>query len=106
MSTQTAPLTHDDPTRVASFSIMLSGVRCLLSYVVLPWLLPALRIGTGTGPVIGLVVGAVAVGFNLRSIAIFRNSGHRWARVAITMNCLMLASLAVLAVLDIRALLA
>ncbi|MEO7428860.1 MAG: hypothetical protein ABIY48_05700, partial [Acidimicrobiales bacterium] len=41
-------------------SLLISMVRCLLTYVVLPFVAPLLGIGLGVTPVVGIVVGAVA----------------------------------------------
>ena len=37
----------DSSTRMFSKSMVISGIRCMLSYVVFPWLLPVLGV-TGT----------------------------------------------------------
>ena len=76
--------TVDDVTaRVFSVSILISAVRCLLTYVLFPWVLPAAGEAGGVGPGLGLVVGLVAIFFNLASIRRFWRSRHRW-RWAIT----------------------
>jgi hypothetical protein len=98
--------TDDDrATRAFSTSVLVSGVRCTLAYVVFPWLLPALGLASGAGPAIGLVIGPVAVAFNVASIRRFHASDHRWKWHITTLNCAVIALLAVLFVLDVRALL-
>ncbi|HVC25348.1 MAG TPA: hypothetical protein VND23_06300 [Acidimicrobiales bacterium] len=76
-----------DPTRQAqaqrlfSGSILLSALRCLLSYVVLPVLTPLLGAATSVGPAVGLPIGIVALYFDVRGIRRFWLAGHRrrWA---------------------------
>lgn len=64
--------------RVFSMAIMVSAVRCLLTYLVLPFAAPALGFATGVGPAVGLGVGAVAVVANVFSIRRFHRACHRW----------------------------
>lgn len=59
-------------------AILVSAVRCLLTYLVLPFAAPALGFATGVGPVVGLGVGAVAVVANGFSIRRFHRACHRW----------------------------
>lgn len=69
----------DDPaTRAFSISMLISGVRCTLTYVIFPWILPALGLVGGVGPAVGLVIGVVAIASNVASIRRFHRSGHRW----------------------------
>ena len=53
----------DLAARRFSRSMLVSGVRCMLTYVVFPWLLPALGWASGVGPWIGLPIGLLAIGF-------------------------------------------
>lgn len=59
-------------------SIVISAIRCLLTYVLFPWVLPAVGVANGVGPGIGLVVGVVALVSNVASIRRFWVSRHRW----------------------------
>ncbi len=71
--------TNDDEVyRLFSTSIVISATRCLLSYVVFPIFAPAIGAATGAGPAIGLVVGVVALVFDVLSIRRFWLSEHRW----------------------------
>jgi hypothetical protein len=91
----------DDPTRAASLSLVLSGVRCLLAYVIFPWVLPAASRSRGVGPAIGLVVGLVAIGFNIASIRRFQRSDHRWKWPITVLNSIVIVLLVVLIVRDL-----
>lgn len=90
-----------DPTRVASVSMVVSGVRCLLAYIVFPWVLPAAGRAGNVGPSIGLLVGLVAIGFNVASIRRFQRSAHRWRWHITTLNVAVIVLLAVLVVQDV-----
>jgi len=90
-----------DPTRAASLSMVISGVRCLLTYVVFPWVLPAASRTSGVGPTVGLVVGLVAIGFNVASIRRFQRSNHRWRWHITALNSIVIALLVVLVARDV-----
>jgi hypothetical protein len=92
---------ENDPTRAASISMAISGIRCILAYIVFPWVLPAASRTKGVGPTIGLVVGVVAIGFNVASIRRFQRSAHRLKWYVMTLNCIVIAMLLVLVVRDI-----
>lgn len=79
----------------------ISGVRCLLAYVVFPWVLPAASRSSGVGPAIGLVIGVIAIGFNVASIRRFQRSNHRWRWHITVLNSVVIALLAVLVVRDV-----
>ena len=88
-------------TGLFSRSVLISGVRCTLAYVVFPWLLPLVGLSDSTGPVIGLVIGVIAIGFNIASIRRFHASDHRWKWPITALNVTMITLLVVLAVEDI-----
>ncbi len=102
-SEQTA--TTDPATRIFSRSIVISGTRCLLAYVVFPWILPLLGVAKGVGPIIGIVISVVAIGFNIASIRRFWISGHRYRYVIVALNCSVIVLLTILLWVDVRDLL-
>lgn len=61
-----------------SVSIVLSALRCLLSYIVLPLVVPLVGTAAGVGPIIGIPVAAVALVFDVRSTRRFWLADHRW----------------------------
>jgi len=110
-STETAPpaapaarATDDEATRVFSRSVVISGIRCTLAYVVFPWILPLLHVSDRVGPWIGLVIGVVAVGFNIASIRRFWVADHRWKWPITVLNVSVIVLLAILFVQDLRSL--
>lgn len=94
----------DEPTRVFSTSILVSASRCLLAYVVFPWVLPALGLAGGAGPGIGAVVGITAIVFNVVSIRRFWAADHRWKWPISALNSCVIVLMTVLLVADLGAL--
>ena len=92
---------QNEAARLFSLSIVISGTRCLLTYIVFPWVLPVLGIAGGVGPAVGVVVGVVAIAFNVLSIRRWRASGHAWRVPLITLNSIVIVFLVVLVVLDV-----
>jgi hypothetical protein len=73
-----SPVDEDAVHRMFSFSIVLSGLRCLLSYVVFPIATPALGLATGVGPIIGIPIAGLALFFDVVGIRRFWLTDHRW----------------------------
>lgn len=86
-------------------SILISTVRCLLTYVVLPLLKPLIDLSGGVGPILGLVIGAVSATAIIFSMRRFWRANHRlrWAYTVVGGGILVL--LAIQAVGDVAALL-
>jgi hypothetical protein len=61
-------------------SLVWTTCRCLLMYIVLPFVLPAVGIARGVGPVVGIVIGLVAIVSIVYSIRRFWRADHskRW----------------------------
>ena len=57
--------------------MIVSGTRCLLTYIVFPYLIPVLGLADLVGPAVGLTIGAVAIVFNGLSIRRFWRGNHR-----------------------------
>ena len=64
--------------RAFSTSIVVSAVRCLLTYVLLPFVAPLIGFASGVGPWIGIPLSVLAVVFNVVSIRRFWLLDHRW----------------------------
>lgn len=96
-----AGLTRSDPAaRAFSTSIVISGIRCVLTYVIFPWVLPLLHVANGVGPGVGFVVGTVAIWFNVASIRRFWRARHRWRWAVTALNGGVIVLLAILLVID------
>jgi hypothetical protein len=63
--------------KVFRTSILVSAVRCTLAYVVFPFAAPLLGLAAGIEGTIGLVIGLVAIVFNVYSIRRFWATGYR-----------------------------
>jgi hypothetical protein len=72
-----APIDESETHRIFSASIFLSALRCLLSYIVLPVVLPAVGLARGVGPWIGIPIGVLALVFDYRGIRRFWLADHR-----------------------------
>lgn len=61
-------------------SLAFTTCRCLLMYIVLPFVLPAVGIARGVGPVIGIIIGLLAIVSIMYSIRRFWRADHskRW----------------------------
>lgn len=84
--------------RAFSTSVLVSAVRCVLTYLVLPFVAPALGLATGVGPAIGIPIGAVAIACNVMTIRRFWAADHRWrwgyTALALTVIALLLVLMA------------
>jgi hypothetical protein len=80
-----APIDESETHRIFSASIFLSALRCLLSYIVLPFVLPAIGVARGVGPAIGIPIGILALTFDFLGIRRFWMADHRqrWAFTAL-----------------------
>lgn len=75
---QSATTTEASARSALERSLLISMVRCLLTYVILPFVAPAVGATAGVTPVVGVVVGLVAIVFNLASIRRFWRADHRY----------------------------
>lgn len=59
-------------------SMLISATRCLLTYVVFPFVLPAVGFATGVGPILGITIGVIALTCDWFAVRRFHSVGHRW----------------------------
>ena len=59
-------------------SMLISAIRCTLTYVVFPFVVPAVGFATGVGPVLGIVIGVVAMTCDVFTIRRFFSVDHKW----------------------------
>lgn len=102
---RTGRATRESAQKAFSTSILLSTVRCMLTYVVLPLLKPVVDLSGGVGPVLGLVVGTVSAVAIIASMRRFWAAAHRWRWGYTLVGGAILALLLVQAVGDVAALL-
>lgn len=91
----------DQPERLFSQSILISGIRCMLTYLVFPFVFPIVGITSGIGSTIGLIVGMIAIVANVFSIRRFHRADHRYKWPVSALNAAVIVLLVVLVVLDL-----
>lgn len=92
--------------RAFSVSMIVSGVRCLLAYVVLPFVTPFLGLAPGVGPGMGLAIGVVAIAANVFSLRRFWRLNHPWKKWVTVLHVGVIGFLLVLIALDLGELVA
>ena len=90
----------DQARKAFQTSLAVATVRCLLMYIVFPFVLPLIGIAKGVGPWIGLVISALAIVCITMSIRRFWRADHskRWHYTVF--GTLIIGFLIVLAVKD------
>lgn len=96
-----ATATETSARKLAETSLLVSTVRCLLTYIVLPFVLPIVHVGAGVTPVIGLVLGTVAIVANVASVRRFWAADHRYRWHYTALASVIVAMLAWLVVHDV-----
>jgi ABC-type branched-subunit amino acid transport system permease subunit len=86
-------------------SIFISAARCVLMYVFFPFVLPLIGVAKGVGPVIGVIIGTLAIVSITFSIRRFWRADHskRWHYTIF--GIVIIAFLVVLAVEDVSSIL-
>jgi hypothetical protein len=87
--------------RAFSKSILISATRCLLTYIVFPFLAPLLGHAAGVGPGLGIPIGVVAIVSNVLTIRRFWAADHRWRWAYTALALCVIGLLMVLLVHDI-----
>ena len=95
----------ESASKTFSTSMVISGIRCTLTYVVFPWLLPLLGIAGGITAGLGLPIGLIAIFFNLLSIRRFWKSDHNLKWIVVCVNVGVIILLSILVAIDISELL-
>ena len=81
--------------------MLISAVRCTLTYVIFPFVMPAIGLATGVGPVLGIIIGVVAMTCDVFTIRRFFAVDHRWRWHFSAVALCVIGLLAVLLVQDI-----
>lgn len=85
--------------------MVISGIRCIIAYILLPFAAPFLNLAPGVGPWLGVSIGAVAIVANGFSIRRFARSRHRLRTPVIAINIAVIAFMLVLIGIDLNAIL-
>lgn len=67
-----------DPTGVASTSIAISAVRCLITYVAIPLLRPIANLSGALGPALGVILSTISAVAIVVSARRFFAADHPW----------------------------
>lgn len=74
-------------------SMLISATRCTLTYVIFPFVLPAVGFAKGVGPWIGIVIGTLALVCDTFAIRRFFIVDHKWrwqfSAIAFSIMCLL-----------------
>lgn len=58
-------------------SLIISGIRCIITYLLIPILTPIVRLSTAVSAPLGIVLSLVAIGFGYNSLRRFWLADHR-----------------------------
>lgn len=95
----------EQPERLFSQSILISAIRCVLTYVLFPFVFPIIGITSGIGSGIGLVIGTIAILANVFSIRRFHKADHKYKWPVSALNAGIIVLLVILVILDATSLL-
>lgn len=101
------PTTNDTAAaaeKVFSISLVISATRCILMYLVLPFVLPLFGIAVGTSLWLSLVIDAIAISALIYSLRRFWqvNYRYKWNYLVVALG--VAATIAVFLVYDLQAL--
>jgi hypothetical protein len=82
-------------------SLFISMARCLLTYVVLPFVVPIIGIAGDIAPFVGVVLGVVAIVANVASIRRFWGADHRYRWHYTALATVIIAAMVWLIVIDL-----
>lgn len=96
VETPAAPATRPDKDerseRAFGFSLVFSGIRCILQYAILPFVLPVLGVTMDAAAPISLGINLLAIVLIVYSLRRFWKVGyrHRWRYLPVALTALML----------------
>lgn len=96
---------NEPAERVFSRSVVISGIRCVLTYVIFPFVAPLIGLTASVGAFVGVIIGTLAIVFNVMSIRRFFAADHPYKWWASAMNVGVIILLVVLFILDSQVLL-
>ena len=91
--------------RVFEVSIYISAARCLLTYIILPFVFPIIGVSTRATPAIGLPVSFIAIAADVMSIRRFWRADHRYRWHYTALAGAIIVAMLVLVTIDVTELL-
>jgi len=91
--------------RAFGASVMFSGIRCVLQYAILPFVLPLIGIAVETATPVMLAINVLAIGSIFLSLRRFWQIGYKYRWQYLIMALAALVVLTAFIVLDLRAIL-
>jgi len=92
----------DRAERAFGFSLLFSGVRCILQYVILPFVLPLVGVATEAALPISFAVNLLAIGLIVYSLRRFWKIGYRYRWRYLGVALVALAMLVAFIALDVQ----
>lgn len=105
LSTDAPKASEASARQLVEKSLLVSMARCLLTYVFLPFVAPIFGFGLGVAPVVGIVVGLVAIVANVASVRRFWRADHRYRWHYTALASVIVAAIFWLVVVDVLELL-
>jgi hypothetical protein len=97
-----APVASEASARqLVEKSLLISMARCLLTYIVLPFLVPIMGIAAGVTPFVGIVLGSVAIAANVASVRRFWRAEHRYRWYYLGLSSVIVCALVWLIAIDL-----
>jgi hypothetical protein len=93
--------TEASAVQLVERSLVISMVRCLLTYIVLPFVAPIFGLAGGVAPAVGIVVGVVAIAANVASVRRFWRADHRYRWHYTALAVVIIAAMVWLIVVDV-----
>ncbi len=90
--------------RAFNLSLVVSGIRCVLAYVLLPFVAPLIGLAPGVGPTLGIAIAVVAIAANVISMRRFWRVQHPWRRPVTVLHVGVIGFLLVLIAIDVATL--
>jgi VIT1/CCC1 family predicted Fe2+/Mn2+ transporter len=103
-TTTTAQPQPDRAERTMGFGLLFAGVRCILQYAILPFVLPLVGLSDSVAVPISLVLNFVAAGSILYSMSRLWKINYRYKLAYTVVGLTALVILAAFTILDVRAL--
>jgi hypothetical protein len=101
LPTDAAKASEASARQLVEKSLLISMTRCLLTYIVLPFLAPIAGFAPGVAPIVGVVVGSVAIAANVASVRRFWRADHRYRWHYTALATVIVAALVWLVVADL-----